>query len=66
LRQCDPTGRGERQSSLEAERQRHVPMNGVRESLARHLAAEFGYERNHWYTGHPLLVRAKKKVYVHT
>ena len=41
-------------SSLVAERRHPVRMSGVREALVRHLAAAFGCERYHLYTGHPL------------
>jgi lipoyl(octanoyl) transferase len=50
----DPVGRTSA-SSLHAERRQPVRMPTVRASLVQHLAAEFGCERYHLYTGHPLL-----------
>ncbi len=65
VRQCAPSGITHRQSSLTADRLRATSMAAARECLARHLAAEFEYDQHHWYTGHPLLVRTKKPIYVH-
>jgi lipoyl(octanoyl) transferase len=47
-------------SCLAAERQQPVRMPSVRERVARHLAAEFGCNRYHVYTGHPLLVPSRR------
>ena len=51
-------------TSLQAQRQRITPMHVVRESVIRNLTDRLGYERHHVYTGHPLLQRTHKKVYV--
>jgi hypothetical protein len=40
-------------------------MAGVRESVVRHIANRFGYERFHIYTGHPWLKRTTQKVCQH-
>ena len=55
---------GEPVTSLAAQRARLTEMHSVRESLVRNLARRLGYEQFHLYTGHPLLRRTKKKVYV--
>jgi lipoyl(octanoyl) transferase len=44
-----------RQTSMEARRQRQAPMAKVREALVRGLEGEFGLERHHLYTQHPLI-----------
>jgi lipoate-protein ligase B len=54
-----------RSSSLSAERLRPIAMASVRESLARHLAAELGYEEVHVHTGHPWLRRTVRAVPIH-
>jgi lipoyl(octanoyl) transferase len=51
--QTDPV-EGTPAMSLAADRRRPVRMSGVREALVRRLAASFGCERYHIYTGHPL------------
>ncbi|MBD3672429.1 MAG: hypothetical protein HUJ26_02785 [Planctomycetaceae bacterium] len=66
LRMCGTGDDEDRHSSLAADRMKHMPMNGVRESLVRHLTEAFHYETRHWYTGHPLLTRTKKKVHVYS
>ncbi|MDG2389475.1 MAG: hypothetical protein P8M30_09185 [Planctomycetaceae bacterium] len=66
IRLCHTGGEESRHSSLSADTMKHTPMSGVRESLARHLTDSLGYESRHWYTGHPLLVRTKKKVHVYS
>ncbi|REJ93031.1 MAG: lipoyl(octanoyl) transferase [Planctomycetota bacterium] len=58
-------GRDERVSSLRAHRLKPVSMASVRESVMRHVAKRFGYERHHVYTGHPLLKRTRRKVCLH-
>lgn len=63
-RMVDPGGDEPRVSSLAALRLKPTTMHQVRESLVRHLTARLGYTRSHLYTGHPLLRRTKKKVYV--
>jgi hypothetical protein len=40
-------------------------MPAVRESMIRHLAESLGYDNYHLYTGHPLLERSTRKVYVY-
>lgn len=64
LRMVQPNQNGERVTSLAAERARTTSMHSVRESLIRNLAKRLGYEQFHLYTGHPLLTRKKKQVYV--
>jgi lipoyl(octanoyl) transferase len=54
-----------RMTSLSAQRTRPVAMSTVRESLIRNLAAALGYDGFHLYTGHPLLHRSSRKVYVY-
>ncbi|QDT37097.1 lipoyl(octanoyl) transferase LipB [Stratiformator vulcanicus] len=54
----------ERKTCLSALRHRPVSMHGVREALIRRIAARFGYNHYHVYTGHPLLKRTKKVVHV--
>ena len=55
---------GEPVTSLAAQRGRATAMHSVREGLVRHLVRRLGYERFHLYTGHPLLRRTTRKVYV--
>jgi len=52
------------QTSIEARRQRVIPMSKVREALMRHLEGVFGLERHHVYTDHPL-IRRKVRAYVY-
>jgi lipoyl(octanoyl) transferase len=54
LVETDPAGQT-RMSCLVAERRGPVRMTAVRAELVRHLAAAFGCDRYHLYTGHPLL-----------
>jgi lipoyl(octanoyl) transferase len=56
---------GERSTSLQAQRVRRTSMPAVRESVIRHIVGQFGYERFHVYTGHPLLRRTSRRVCVH-
>lgn len=49
-------------ASLAAQRLRPTSMHSVRESIARNLAAEFGYGTVHTHAGHPLLKRTRWKV----
>ena len=51
-----------RSTSLTAERMGSVSMHLVRECLARLLAQGCGYQRYHFYTGHPLLRRTRKVI----
>lgn len=53
-----------RLSSLSAQCGKLVEMNAVRESLSRHLAKQMGYARTQVYTGHPLLKRQTRKMFV--
>lgn len=52
-------------TTLSSMRTRAIAMTSVRESLARNLAQALGYESYHLYTGHPLLRKTTKKVYVY-
>jgi lipoyl(octanoyl) transferase len=54
-----------RVTSLAAQRLRPTAMSSVRAGLIRHLAESLGYENYHLYTGHPLLHRTTRKVYVY-
>jgi lipoyl(octanoyl) transferase len=51
-----------RQTSMESHRQRLLPMAKVREALIRGLEVEFGLERHHVFTHHPLI---RRKVLAH-
>lgn len=53
-----------RLSSLSAQCGKPIEMNAVRESLSRHLARQMGYSRTQVYTGHPLLKRQTRRVFV--
>ncbi|MBM4077649.1 MAG: hypothetical protein FJ267_18635 [Planctomycetes bacterium] len=57
-------GINSRVSTLETERGRPTPISTVRESLIRHLTDEFDYQNYQLITGHPLLQRTTRKVYV--
>lgn len=50
-------GQAVRPTSMEAWRQRPTPMSKVREAVIRHVESNFGLERNHVYTAHPLIRR---------
>ena len=52
-------------TSLSAQRTRPTAVSTVRESLIRNLAASLGYDGYHIFTGHPLLHRTSRKVYVY-
>jgi lipoate-protein ligase B len=54
-----------RMTSLSAQRSRPTAMSTVRESIIRNLSAALGYPEYHLYTGHPLLHRTARKVYVY-
>jgi lipoyl(octanoyl) transferase len=56
---------GERSTSLQAQRVRRTSMPSVRESVIRHVVEQFGYERFHVYTGHPLLQRTRRRICLH-
>jgi lipoyl(octanoyl) transferase len=45
------------QTSMEARRQRPVPMAKVREALIRQFESAYGYPGHHLYTSHPLVRR---------
>lgn len=64
IRLTTPPGGG-RVTSLAAQKLAPVSMHSVRESVARHVAAEFGYNRVNLHTGHPLLKRTRRKVHAH-
>ena len=53
-----------RVTSLQAQLLRRIPMPTVREATMRHLAAAFGYQTVHTFTGHPQLVRTRQRVCV--
>ncbi|MDA0834190.1 MAG: hypothetical protein O2955_08785 [Planctomycetota bacterium] len=42
---------------------RRVSISAIRERVLYHVQNEFGYERSHLYTSHPLLRRVSRKVY---
>jgi lipoate-protein ligase B len=65
LRLVKPHPVGERSTSLQAQRVRRTSMASVRESVVRHVVEEFGYQRFHVYTGHPLLQRTTRRVCLH-
>jgi lipoyl(octanoyl) transferase len=52
-------------TSLATQRTRPTAISTVRESLLRNLAQALGYEHYHVYSGHPLLHRSTRKVYVY-
>jgi len=54
-----------RVTTLAAQRLRPTAMPTARESLIRRLAEAFGYDDYQLYTGHPLLHRTTRKVYVY-
>lgn len=51
-------------TSLSAQRLRPTSMHTVREAFVRRFVERFDYQRFHIYTGHPLLTRTRKRVYV--
>ena len=59
------TDSGVRVTSLSSQRTRPTAMSTVRESLIRNIARSLGYEGYNIYTGHPLLHRTVRKVYVY-
>ena len=52
-------------TSLASQRTRPTAMSTVREALIRNVANELGYDGYHVFTGHPLLQRTIRKVYVY-
>ena len=52
-------------TSLATQRTRPTAMPAVRESLIRNLCDALGYDGYHLFTGHPLLHRSTRKVYVY-
>lgn len=52
--------RGERVSSLNAERVRPTIMPQVRSSLIQHMCEQIGYPEYHIHTGHPFLKRIRR------
>ena len=63
LTSSDPGG--DRCTCLQAQRLQRISMSAVRESVLRHIASQFEYQRRHIYTGHPLLKRSKRRVCLH-
>lgn len=57
-------GRGVRPTSLAAERMRPAGMASLRECWVRHLATACDYEQVHLWTGHPLLQRTTRRMFV--
>ena len=53
-------------TSLASQRTRPTAMSTVREALIRNVASALGYDGYHVFTGHPLLHRTSRKVYVYT
>lgn len=64
LRMTQPNNCGERVTSLAVQRTRITSMHKVRESVIRNLSIRLGYEKSFLFTGHPLLQRTKRQVYV--
>jgi lipoyl(octanoyl) transferase len=64
LKWVHPQPQSERLTSLSVQCGNLVSMNSVRESLARHLARLMGYARTQTYTGHPLLGRQTRRIFV--
>jgi lipoyl(octanoyl) transferase len=54
----------DRVTSLQEQLLRRVSMHAARESALRHVAAVFGYETVHTFTGHPQLARTRQRVCV--
>lgn len=54
-----------RVTTLSTMRTRAIAMSTARESLIRNLAMALGYDSYHLYTGHPLLRRKVRRVYVY-
>ena len=52
-------------TSLASQRTRPTAMSTVREALIRNVASSLSYDEYHVYTGHPLLHRTTRKVYVY-
>lgn len=59
-----PLGVKNRVSSLSATSGRPAAMHRIREGLIRGIVSNLGYEHFHLFTGHPLLKRTRRKVYV--
>lgn len=56
---------GTRSTTMQSQRLDPVRMTQIRESLIRHLAANFGYAAPEVSTGHPLLRRTLQRVLIH-
>lgn len=56
--------RTSRVTSLQDQLLRRIPMHKIREAAIRRIAAAFGYNNVHTYTGHPQLARTKRRVCV--
>ncbi len=54
----------DRVTSLQDQLLRRISMHQAREATLRHIAAAFGYEEVHPFTGHPQLVRTRRRVCV--
>jgi lipoate-protein ligase B len=54
-----------RVTSLSAQRTRPIALSTARESVIRNLARSLRYDSYHLFTGHPLLHRTTRKVYVY-
>lgn len=52
--------RGDRISSLNAERNRPALMPDVRAAVTKHVCEQLGYSEYHIHTGHPFLARTRK------
>jgi lipoate-protein ligase B len=52
----------ERVTSLQDQLLRRVTMHAAREATMRHVAAAFGYDEVHPFTGHPQLTRTRQRV----
>ena len=64
MRLVQSNGDDDRVTSLAAHSYRPNSMGRVREGMIQQLAARLGYEQYHIYTGHPLLKRTRRRVYV--
>jgi lipoyl(octanoyl) transferase len=65
LKLVDSNGLGIRAASLEGTLQRPVGDAVVRLALIEYICAQFGYNRHHVHTGHPLLKRTRRLVCQH-
>jgi lipoyl(octanoyl) transferase len=63
LRLVRPGGRP-KPASIQQQRQRAASMHSIRERMIRLTAQRMEYDRHYVFTGHPLLKRTTRKVYV--